>query len=149
MSPVITHREFKLLLKPEQFPTRRAVLDFNQLLETSATTFGLRYEPFDAIDSLLRTVQFYDTAEHTFRSNDLIFRIRQLRQGGWPDESCEVTFKLRAPDLTKAAGFDNNSTFATQQKNKFKEEILYGGATGTMVSIYSNNCILGIARPRR
>ena len=142
MSTAITHREFKLLLKPERFPTRRALLDFNQLLEACATKHGVRYEPFDAIDSQQRSVQFYDTPEQTLRRNDLIFRIRQLRQGGWPDESWEVTFKLRAPELTKAAGFDSSSTFANQQKKKFKEEILHGDATGSMVSIYSNNCIL-------
>jgi hypothetical protein len=142
MSAVITHREFKLLLKPERFPTRRALLAFNGFLETTATSLGVRYEPFDPIDSQMRSVQFYDTPEQTLRRNDLIFRIRQLRQGGWPDESWEVTFKLRAPDLTKAAGFDSSSTFPNQQKKKFKEEILHGDAIGTMVSLYSNNCIL-------
>jgi hypothetical protein len=138
----ITHREFKLLLKPERFPTRRALLDFNAFLETTAAKLGVRYEPFDPIDSQMRSVQFYDTPEQTLRRNDLIFRIRQLRQGGWPDESWEVTFKLRAPDLTKAAGFDSSSTFPNQQKKKFKEEILHGDAIGTIVSLYSNNCIL-------
>ncbi len=103
---------------------------------------GVRYEPFDPVDSQLRVVQFYDTADQTLRNNRLIFRIRQLRQGGWPDESWEVTFKLRAPDLGEASQFDSNSTFTHFQKKKFKEEILRGEAAGTMESIYSNNCIL-------
>jgi hypothetical protein len=142
MSRAITHREFKLLLKPERFPTRRALLDFNQLLETSAAKVGVRYEPFDPVDSQLRIVQFYDTADQTLRHNNLIFRIRQLREGGWPDESWEVTFKLRDADLAKAAAFDSNSTFPKLQKQKFKEELLRGSSAGTMKSIYSNNCIV-------
>jgi hypothetical protein len=142
MPSEITHREFKLLLKPERFPTRRALLDFNKLLAEIAAKLEVRYEPFDPIESQLRIVQFYDTADQTLRRNRLIFRIRQLREGGWPDESWEVTFKLRAPELAKAAGFDNSSTFTHLQKKKFKEEILRGEAPGTMESIYSNNCIL-------
>jgi hypothetical protein len=138
----ITHREFKLLLKPERFPTRRALLDFNKLLAQIAAKLEVRYEPFDPIDSQLRVVQFYDTPDQTLRRNDLIFRIRQLRQGGWPDDSWEVTFKLRAPELAKASGFDSSSAFTMLQKKKFKEEILRGDVLGTIKSIYSNNCIV-------
>jgi hypothetical protein len=142
MSRTITHREFKLLLKPERFPTRRALLGFNKLLEGAAAKLGVRYEPFDPIDSQLRVVQFYDTPDQTLRKNDLIFRIRQLRDGGWPDDSWEVTFKLRHPELAKAAKFDSSSSFPNQQKEKFKEELLHGDELGTIKSIYSNNCIL-------
>jgi hypothetical protein len=137
----ITHREFKLLLKPERFTSRKDLLAFNALLETIAAKLGVRYEPFDAIDSQLRIVQFYDTADQALRKNKLIFRIRQLREGGWPDDSWEVTFKCRVEDLEKAADFDSSSKFA-QQKKKFKEELLHGEALGTITSIYSNNCIL-------
>jgi hypothetical protein len=142
MNGSITHREFKLLLKPERFPVRRALLEFNDLLEKTAKKLDVRYEPFDPIDSQVRVVQFYDTPDQTLRRNNLIFRIRQIRDGGWPDESWEVTFKLRHPELTKAADFDSSSTFTHQQKKKFKEEILRGKGIGTMTSIYSNNCVL-------
>ncbi|HZY97411.1 MAG TPA: hypothetical protein VFE35_09930 [Candidatus Cybelea sp.] len=138
----ITHREFKLLLKAERFPTRQALLDFNKLLEETAAKLHVRYEPFDPIDAQLRIVQFYDTVEQTLRKNRLIFRIRQLRQALWPDESWEVTFKARHADREKAETFDSTSTFPKQQKKKFKEEILRGDTPGTITSIYSNNCIL-------
>lgn len=144
-SPVatrITHREFKLLLKAERFPTRRALLDFNKLLEEIAAKLHVRYEPFDPIDAQLRIVQFYDTADQTLRKNRLIFRIRQLRQALWPDDSWEVTFKARHADRDKAEAFDTTSTFPKQQKNKFKEEILRGDALGETTSIYSNNAII-------
>jgi hypothetical protein len=138
----ITHREFKLLLKAERFPTRRALLEFNKNLEQIATKLHVRYEPFDPIDAQLRIVQFYDTEDETLRKNRLIFRIRQLRQALWPDDSWELTFKARHSDRDKAEEFDSTSTFPTQQKKKFKEEILRGDTPGTITSIYSNNCIL-------
>ncbi len=138
----VTHREFKLLLKAERFPTRRALLDFNKLLEEIAAKLHIRYEPFDPIDAQLRIVQFYDTSDQTLRKNRLIFRIRQLRQALWPDESWEVTFKARHADRKTAEAFDTTSTFPKLQKNKFKEEILRGDAPGTTASIYSNNAII-------
>lgn len=144
-SPVatrITHREFKLLLKADRFPTRQSLLAFNKLLGEIATKLHVRYEPFDPIDAQLRIVQFYDTADQTLRKNRLIFRIRQLREALWPDESWEVTFKARHGDRDKAEEFDSTSTFPTQEKKKFKEEILRGDTPGTISSIYSNNCIL-------
>jgi hypothetical protein len=137
----ITHREFKLLLKPEKFPKRSSLVEFNHLLADTAAKFGVRYEPFESLDSQLRIVQFYDTADQELRKNSLIFRVRQLRQGGWPDDTWEITFKCRAPELETAASFDSTSAYP-EQKKKFKEELLHGGSVGTMNSIYSNNCII-------
>ena len=137
----ITNREFKLLLKPDRFPTRKAVMQFNAMLETEAAKLKVRYEPFDSFDSQMRIVQFYDTPNQDLRKNKLIFRIRQIREGGWPDDSWEVTFKCRASELALAAGFDSSSKFP-QQKKKFKEELLRGDSPGSMTAIYSNNCIL-------
>ncbi|MGA9944883.1 MAG: hypothetical protein WBE79_14350 [Candidatus Cybelea sp.] len=141
-TPLVTHREFKLLLKPEKFPTRRAVLEFNELLHKAAEKLGVQYEPVEALDSQLRIVQFYDTKNEDLRKNKLIFRTRQIRQGGWPDESWELTFKCRAPDYEKAASFDTDTTMTKLQKKKFKEELIRGDQPGTMVSIFSNNVIV-------
>ncbi len=139
---LVTHREFKMLLKPEKFPNRRSVLEFNTLLERSAKALGVRYEPVESVDSQLRIVQFYDTKNQDLRKNKLIFRIRQIRQGGWPDESWELTFKCRAPDYDRAASFDTNTTLTKLQKKKFKEELIRGDAPGTMQSMFSNNVIV-------
>jgi hypothetical protein len=141
-TPLVTHREFKLLLKSEKFPTRRAVLEFNELLQKIAEKLGVHYEPVESIDSQVRVVQFYDTKNEDLRKNKLIFRIRQIRQGGWPDESWELTFKCRAPDYDEAAGFDTDTTLSKLQKKKFKEELIRGDALGTMESIFSNNVIV-------
>lgn len=139
---LVTHREFKLLLKPEKFPNRRALLAFNELLAKSAEKLGVHYEPVEALDSQLRIVQFYDTKNEDLRKNKLIFRIRQIRQGGWPDESWELTFKCRAPEYDKAASFDTNTTLTKLQRKKFKEELIRGDLPGTMAKIFSNNVIV-------
>lgn len=140
-TPLVTRREFKLLLKPEKFPTRRAVLEFNQLLGNVTAKLGVHYEPVESLDSQLRIVQFYDTKEEDLRKNKLIFRIRQLRQSIWPDESWEVTFKCRATDYKTAAAFDTDTSMAKLQTKKFKEELIRGDTIGTMERIYSNNVI--------
>ena len=139
---LVTHREFKLLLKPEKFPTRRALLQFNALLVDVSKKLGVKYEPVESLDSQLRIVQFYDTKNEDLRKNKLIFRIRQIREGGWPDDSWELTFKCRTPDYKQAAGFDTNTTYTQLQKKKFKEELIRGDVPGTMSSIYSNNVIV-------
>ena len=139
---LVTHREFKLLLKPEKFPTRRALLQFNALLVDISKKLGVKYEPVESLDSQLRIVQFYDTKNEDLRKNKLIFRIRQIREGGWPDDSWELTFKCRTPDYNQAAGFDTNTTYTQLQKKKFKEELIRGDVPGTMASIYSNNVIV-------
>ena len=141
-TPLVTHREFKLLLKPEKFPNRRALLEFAELLRHTAERLGVRYEPIESVDSQLRIVQFYDTKGQDLRKNKLIFRTRQIRQGGWPDESWELTFKCRAPDYETAANFDTNTTVSQLQKKKFKEELVRGEHPGTMTSIFSNNVIV-------
>lgn len=139
---LVTHREFKLLLKPEKFSTRRAVLEFNEMLASISKTLDVHYEPVESLDSQLRIVQFYDTKNEDLRKNKLIFRIRQIRQGGWPDESWELTFKCRAPSYDQAAAFDTDTTLKKLQKKKFKEELIRGDAPATMVSIFSNNVIV-------
>ena len=141
-TPLVTHREFKLLLKPDKFPTRRSVLEFNELLRRAAEKLGVHYEPVESLDSQLRIVQFYDTKNQDLRKNKLIFRRRQLRQAMWPDESWELTFKCRTPDYDKAAAFDTDTTMSKLQKKKFKEELIRGDAPGTMASIFSNNVIV-------
>ena len=139
---LVTHREFKLLLKPEKFPNRRALLTFNQLLADSAKKLDIVYEPVESLDSQLRIVQFYDTKNEDLRKHKLIFRIRQIRDGGWPDESWELTFKCRAPEYAKAAGFNTDTTLTKLQVKKFKEELIRGETPGSMESIFSNNVIV-------
>lgn len=142
MANVITHREFKLLLKAEYFPTRRSVVAFNDLLSQIANDLHVRYDEFDSIDSQIRQVRFFDTADEAFRRNNVILRIRRDQSGGWPDETWEVTFKRRSPDYQKAADFDVSHTLGLRERRKFKEEIVRGDEPGSMRRIFSNNNVL-------
>jgi hypothetical protein len=139
---LVTHREFKLLLKAEKFPTRRAVLEFNNYLASVAKKLGVHYEPVESLDAQLRIVQFYDTKAEVLRKNKLIFRIRQIRESVWPAENWELTFKCRAPEYEKAAEFNTDTTMTKLQRKKFKEELIRGETPGSMVSIFSNNVIV-------
>ena len=139
MAHVLTHREFKLLMKAEHFPTKRSVYDFNEKLIKAAADLGAEYEPFESIDSGIRVVQFFDTDDHVFRKNRVILRLRRDQSGGWPDETWEVTFKRRSPDYQEASEFEVGATLGIHEKRKFKEEILRGKEIGTLRRVFSNN----------
>ena len=142
MASAITAREFKLLLKPELFPTKRSVLEFNDRLAKFSKDAGAEYEQFDRIDSEMREVQFFDTEDCVFRQNHVILRLRRDRSSGWPDETWEVTFKLRSPDFRQSGDFNVDTTLKDiTVKRKFKEEILRGETPGSIKSIFSNNLI--------
>lgn len=142
MASAITAREFKLLMKPELFPTKKAVLEFNNRLAQIAKDAGVEYEKFDRIDSEIRTVQFFDTPDAAFRKNHVILRLRADRSSGWPDNTFEVTFKRRSPDFRESADFDTSTSMRDLDVvKKFKEEILRGDTPGSIKSIFSNNLI--------
>jgi hypothetical protein len=142
MAAAITAREFKLLLKPEAFPTKRAVLEFNDRLAKLAKDAGVQYDQFDRVDSEMRSVQFFDTKDCVFRNNRVILRLRRDMSSGWPDESFEVTFKRRSPDFRESADFNTDTTMKEiSTKKKFKEEIIRGDTPNSIKSIFSNNLI--------
>jgi hypothetical protein len=142
MAAAITAREFKLLLKPELFPTKRAVLEFNKRVAKLAKDAGVQYDPLDRIDTEARSVQFFDTKGCVFRNNRVILRLRRDVSSGFPDETFEVTFKRRSPDFRESADFDTSSTMKEiSTTKKFKEEILRGEQPNSIKSIFSNNLI--------
>jgi hypothetical protein len=142
VASAITAREFKLLLKPELFPTKQSVLEFNKRLSKLAKDAGVQYDHFDRIDSEMRVVQFFDTPDAVFRRNHVILRLRADRSSGWPDETWEVTFKRRSPNFQESANFDTGTSMKDiTVTTKFKEEILRGDKPGSTKSIFSNNLI--------
>lgn len=142
MAAEITAREFKLLLKPELFPTKQSVIQFNERVGKLAKDAGVQYDRFDRVDSEMRSVQFFDTEDCVFRNNHVILRLRRDLSTGWPDESFEVTFKRRSPDFDESAGFDIDTTMKELSSGKkFKEELIRGDAKNSIKSIYSNNLI--------
>ncbi len=142
MATAITAREFKLLLKPELFPTKQSVIAFNERLGKLAKEAGVQYDRFDRVDSEMRSVQFFDTEDCVFRNNHVILRLRRDLSTGWPDETFEVTFKRRTPDFNEAAGFNiDTSMKELSSGKKFKEEIIRGDTPNSTKSIFSNNLI--------
>ena len=86
MAAAITAREFKLLLKPELFPTEEAVIAFNQRLAkiTAGAGVALRAD-FDRINSEMRGVQFFDTPDCVFWDrNHVVLRLRRDASSGSP-----------------------------------------------------------------
>ncbi len=142
MAKVFTHREFKLLLDPGQFPTKRSVAQFGERLVQIAKKAAVKYNPFESVDSQSRQVRFFDTDDQLLRNNDLILRLRRDVSGGWPDETWEVTFKKRTSDYAQAVDFDVSCTAGVREKRKFKEELLRGEVPGTIRRIFSNNNVL-------
>jgi hypothetical protein len=142
MAAAITAREFKLLLKPGLFPTKRSVIEFNDRIAKLAKDAGMQYDRLDRIDTEARSVQFFDTKDCVFRNNRVILRLRCDLSSGFPDETFEVTFKRRSPDFRESADFDTSSTMKEISANrKFKEEILRGEQPNSIKSIFSNNLI--------
>jgi hypothetical protein len=139
MAKTITHREFKLLLKTERFPTKHSVMEFNDLLAKIAKDHKVHYDEFESIDSQIRQIQFFDTDDWDFRKNHIILRLRQDQSTGWPDELWEVTFKCRSRDYEESANFEVGSTSGLREKRKFKEEIVRGDQPGSIKRIFSNN----------
>ena len=142
MDRPFTHREFKLLLKADRFPTKRSVVEFNANLAKIAADCKVPFNEFDSINSQFRQIQFFDTEDQVFRRNRIILRVRRDQSGGWPDETWELTLKCRSPDIAEAENFDVASTLGLREKRKFKEELLRDKDPGTMRCIYSNNNVM-------
>jgi hypothetical protein len=145
MARTLTHREFKLLLKADHFPTKKSVYEFNDLLAKIAKDNQVHYDQLETINTQIRQVRFFDTVDQDLRKNHLILRLRQDQTSGWPDETWEVTFKCRSADYNEAAEFvvDSKAEAALsavqRQRFKFKEEILRGEKPGSTRRIFSNN----------
>ncbi|HEY1429963.1 MAG TPA: hypothetical protein VGF18_10340 [Candidatus Tumulicola sp.] len=139
MAHVITHREFKLLLDASNFPTKHSVVRFNDTLAEIASSLHVRFDQFDSIDSQIRQVRFFDTADESLRKNNVILRIRQDQSTGWPDETWEVTLKRRSHDYQVASDFNVGHSLQLRERLKFKEEIVRDADPGTSRRIFSNN----------
>jgi hypothetical protein len=139
MAHVITHREFKLLLDAANFPTKHSVIGFNDTVADIASSLRVRFDQFDSVDSQIRQVRFFDTADEALRKNNVILRIRQDQSTGWPDETWEVTLKRRSHDYQVASDFDVGHSLQPRGRFKFKEEIVRDEGLGTSRRIFSNN----------
>ena len=141
---VMHYREYKILLQPERFTSKRDFLAFWEDVEKSAKKLNLKID-FDkhAFHSQVREVLFYDTPAFDLYNNHFILRKRTFYDEGWPRAEHELTLKYRNPELKAAARVDVRSHLGGHHEVKFKEELLLErDHLGGMRSVYSHGCVL-------
>jgi hypothetical protein len=141
---VIHYREYKILLQPDRFTSKRAFLQFWEDVEKCANKMGLKIDvDKGAFHSQVREVLFYDTPGFDLYNNHFILRKRTFYDEGWPRADHELTLKYRNPDLKSAANVDVRPQLGGHSEIKFKEELLLErDRLGGMRSVYSHGCVL-------
>jgi len=138
----ITNREFKLLLKPEGLDRRSRINQFISLFTAFCERSKTDFHYLNNVSTSLRNVYFFDTPGEDFRRNNLILRVRELRQNAWVDDWCEVTLKCRAGSIKESLAYNPLPQTEHHSRQRLKEELLRGDKMGTTRNIYSNNSIL-------
>jgi hypothetical protein len=141
---VVHYREYKILLQPDRFSSKRGFLEFWEDAHKTITKLGLRVDTErHAFDSQVREVLFYDTPQFDLYNHHFILRKRTFYDQGWPRSTHELTFKFRDPDLLAAAAVDVRPTLGGHDEVKFKEELLLErDRLGGMRTVFSHGCVL-------
>ncbi|MGO9264844.1 MAG: hypothetical protein ACLQBA_08165 [Candidatus Binataceae bacterium] len=141
---VVHYREYKILLQPDRFTSKRDFLDFWEDANKTLNKLGLQVETAPhAFDSQVREVLFYDTPQFDLYNHHFILRKRTFYDQGWPLPGHELTFKYRDPDLSATAAVDVRPKLGGHDEIKFKEELLLKrDRLGGMRSVYSHGCVL-------
>jgi hypothetical protein len=144
LDDVVHYREYKILLQPDRFTSKRGFMEFWEDVEKSAKKLDLKIDvDKDAFHSQVREVLFYDTPDFDLFNNHFILRKRTFYDEGWPRADHELTLKYRNPDLKTAAKVDVRPTLGGLSEIKFKEELLLErDRLGGMRSVYSHGCVL-------
>jgi hypothetical protein len=142
----IHYREFKILLKAEDFDTALAteVHDYWKLARRVAgqLLISVRRGPEEAV-AQHRDIVFLDTPDADLYRNSFMLRVRRPYVGGVPGDRYELTLKFRDPDVGRAAVVDVKPAKGIAGRVKFKEELLLvSTALGGMRSIFSHTCQL-------
>ena len=141
---VVHYREYKILLQPDRFTSKRGFLEFWEDVGKSVKKFGLKVDiDQQGFHSQVREVLFYDTPDFDLYNNHFILRKRTFYDEGWPRADHELTLKYRNPDLRAAAKVDVRPHLGGHKEIKFKEELLLErDHLGGMRSVYSHGCVL-------
>jgi hypothetical protein len=140
----IHYREYKILLRPEQFTDAGRFKEYWKVICDIAHSCEVKVETNEhAFHRLVREVLFYDTPEFDLYRNAFILRKRTFYKDGWPLADHELTIKYRHPDFHAAAAVDVRPELLGSSAIKFKEEILpLKDRLGGIRSLYSHNCVL-------
>ena len=141
---VIHYREYKILLKPDRFTSKRGFVEFWEDVSKTIDKLGLKVDTDrSAFDSQVREVLFYDTPQFDLYNHHFILRKRTFYDQGWPRPGHELTFKYRDPDLKTAAAVDVRPRLGGHDEIKFKEELLLErDRLGGIRTVYSHGCVL-------
>jgi hypothetical protein len=141
---VVHYREYKILLQPDRFTSKRDFLEFWEDASKTIRKLGLKVDKDrHAFDSQVREVLFYDTPGFDLFNHHFILRKRTFYDQGWPRPGHELTFKYRDPDLAAAAAVDVRPQLGGHEEIKFKEEVLLErDRLGGMRKVYSHGCVL-------
>lgn len=140
----VHYREYKILLRPEQFYAAARFKDYWDVITGIAHEVGVGVVTNkNAFHRAIREVLFYDTLRHDLYLNSFILRKRTFYTNGWPDSQHELTVKYRNPDYAAARAVDITPHLTGEADIKFKEELLpLKTELGGMRSLYSHNCVL-------
>jgi len=141
---VVHYREYKILLQPDRFTSKRDFLEFWEDASKTIKKLWLKVDKDShAFDSQVREVLFYDTPGFDLFNHHFILRKRTFYDQGWPRAGHELTFKYRDPDLAAAAAVDVRPQLGGHEEIKFKEEVLLErDRLGGMRKVYSHGCVL-------
>jgi hypothetical protein len=142
LHPLITNREFKLLIKPKGLDRRSNITKLSEQILAFCQKSKVNFYHLDNANTGLRNIYFYDTPGEDFRRNNIILRVRESRQNVWVDDWCEVTLKCRSHDLEQSSFFDPSPKKKIKHRLRLKEEILRGDELGSKRQLFSNNSIL-------
>ncbi|MDI4664550.1 hypothetical protein K9U40_09460 [Xanthobacter autotrophicus] len=140
----IHYREYKILLRPQQFYAPKRFEDYWGEIKNVAKKHGVGVTTNEnAFKRMVREVLFYDTPDYDLYRNSFILRKRTFYDDGWPRPEHELAVKFRSPDRERCIGMDMAPRMVGEVEVKFKEEILpLKDALGGMRSLYSHNCIV-------
>jgi hypothetical protein len=122
----IGYLEYKLILKPNPFVSRKSLLDFVKVMKAPAEESGVRLstDGFEKTPLQIREVLFLDTADYKLYKNSFILRRRILYEDGFPEGEPEIVLKYRNSDIQKVAELDLRPKISSGYKVKFKAEYL-------------------------
>jgi len=141
---VLQYREYKLLLRADQFSHSQQFHKFWKVTRRAAKSLGIairkRGKP---METHLREVIFFDTPKFRLYNNGFILRRRTFYGDGVPQPEYELTLKFRGPDFKAVAEVDVRPLLPCLNVVKLKEEILLPyDKLGGMRTIYSHGCEL-------
>src|SRR5260370_17516251 len=131
---VVHYREYKILLQPDRFTSKRGFMEFWEDVEKSAKKLDLKIDIDDkAFHSQVREVLFYDTPDFDLFNNHFILPKRTFYDEGRPRADHELTLKYRNPDLKAAAKVDVRPRMGCKNMLKIYTYLLLGRSQQTVL----------------